>query len=769
MPRKAQLFLVYSEALAKDSESIDGSILTNTTFCGSDMWKGVEVLSDPNGGVAAGHINLINSSIIENAEIALKSFYFYQASLTAPTYLKAGGSINAQHATIKNCIIGIALGEGTYAQGAGFSQNTITDDVTFEKTQLLPIPSSMDIIFDVEEYNSVGIIGMSCGSQMDYNIDITNCTFSNLLTNSIPNQKGVGVLSNVSFNMINGNNFSKLAKGMELYGFNSSKIVSTNTFTRVDKGIIVYGKSPTIQGNFFLQIPQGINYIVGAQLVVDDTYGIRFLGAGMVQESYIQDNIFEGTPTSHNFSASYGIVVEDAWNPSEPLYLFKNTFKGVDVGIQSQLNNDGLKIKCNTFAIGAAHKISAITVFDQQANMGENCSGNSTFQAGNEFEDLCGGGTQKDIAIDFAAGGFTYWAHNYATGGSSSVSTTQPLCHTNGPVTLRVCDGVTIVPGSSPPVVYPNREKTSNSCQGALVGWLKPGNVSWGSHVLQLISDRDAIASNVLNLQALLTDPEVEKELIRKIEAEMNLLKEYNGKIADALKESGDKLAYEQFLDNTQSNESKMELAQHYMKEGNYTSAQSLLNDIELLSQPDYVFETAEEKIRYELNKKAVAELNELTIILQNENRTWLELTDVEKDDLRFMKNGFTPAAKSAEQILLLYGEAPNLHPIKKFSDDYLMALNSNKNIFNYQFSLAPNPADVQTLASYALPEWTRTAQLKVMDQYNQMGLELIDINIERNSTGFSINTTSLPAGIYLVYLLVNEEVVAGDQLMVLH
>lgn len=47
------------------------------------------------------------------------------------------------------------------------------------------------------------------------------------------------------------------------------------------------------------------------------------------------------------------------------------------------------------------------------------------------------------------------------------------------------------------------------------------------------------------------------------------------------------------------------------------------------------------------------------------------------------------------------------------------------------------------------------------------MGLELLDIDIERNSTLYTFNTSALPTGIYLVYLMVNKEVVAGDQLLI--
>ena len=191
--------------------------------------------------------------------------------------------------------------------------------------------------------------------------------------------------------------------------------------------------------------------------------------------------------------------------------------------------------------------------------------------------------------------------------------------------------------------------------------------------------------------------------------------------------------------------------------------------DILTLYKPDYIFEKQDQEVRYNLNKDANSQISDLKLSLKQSNRNWLELTDLEKMELQDIKAGITPASKEAEQILALYGEAPNMHLIKKYTPAYIASLNTNKNTFDYQMSLAHNPATSHTVVSFILPEWTRSAQLKVIDQYNQIGtiFQTVVIDLETNTT--EINTAGLATGIYIINLVINGEVVEAESLVVLH
>lgn len=170
-----------------------------------------------------------------------------------------------------------------------------------------------------------------------------------------------------------------------------------------------------------------------------------------------------------------------------------------------------------------------------------------------------------------------------------------------------------------------------------------------------------------------------------------------------------------------------------------------------------------------EYNKEAFSAIQNLSIDLIQSNRTWWELSDYELDELSLIQDGITPAAKRAEQILMAYGNPPNAHLIKKFTPEYLNDLFFNKNTFNYNLQISPNPANSVVNVNFTLPEWTRNAKMKLIDQYYQIGLELMSREIIQGEAMIQLNVSSLNSGVYIVNLIVNGETVAGDQLLVIH
>ncbi|MBU0764868.1 MAG: T9SS type A sorting domain-containing protein, partial [Bacteroidetes bacterium] len=224
-------------------------------------------------------------------------------------------------------------------------------------------------------------------------------------------------------------NYSSVNSYYGINCFTTGDILINNCkFSGLDKGIIMYNSHNhiSVKNSVFTGIPSAQDYN-------EDTYGIFAISA---RDFEISGNSFDGFSSGVNDlnePASYGIVIENA--NTYGCDVFNNTFRGTDVGLQTQGNNSSLNIRCNTFASdGNPHNVAAWITFGELMQQGihdatHNCHNNHEYPAGNEWKEPCTGTGEMDIVMDNPDYYFDYYGHwRHAI---TQLPTTLPECSTD--------------------------------------------------------------------------------------------------------------------------------------------------------------------------------------------------------------------------------------------------------------------------------------------------------------------------------------------------
>ena len=534
------------------------------------------------------------------------------------------------------------------------------------------------------------------------------------------------------------NRYDEGSRGLYLINSNAS-VIESDTFNSVSQNIYIQGGvDNVIQNNIFSNMTSSLNY---------EGYGVHLYGT---MGSIVSQNQFSG-------GTAYGIISDNTGMSVS--YLYDNSFGSyIGYGVQTDMDNLGYKIKCNTFAAdGVPHLFGIFHIDGQLANQGLDCSSNN-LQAGNEWLDQSSA-TEfwQDIILTDSADQFSYIAHPYEIN--------SPFDETTNPTKTNL-DTVIICNGT--PIMF----KDSNSCTGIYDGWLKPPKGDGLSNELsellsKLIIERNALVSALLSLESSLYDPLIQTELVvslNSIRSEIDLMTKG---IVNIYKSVNDYAAIYQILDNYPTVEAKMTLYQAALDNNDLIKAQSALSALDALENPSYMFSSSDIQVRHSLNKKHFVQLEGLKQVLKSENRGKDELTADEINNLVTISNLNLPISAEAKSLLAYNDIAIYPRDIKKVSELELNnLLYGNSNTVDYNLTVSPNPANQFVDVCFTLPTTSTNVYIKIIDEYNQVGLLLRNRKMNEGEFCSNFDLSVYLSGMYRVLLEIDGEIVDGEHLI---
>ncbi|MEZ4979082.1 MAG: M4 family metallopeptidase [Chitinophagales bacterium] len=556
------------------------------------------------------------------------------------------------------------------------------------------------------------------------------------------------------------NNQFEFGRQYGVHALNATEIeINNNNFNGLLKNIYAHGgQNITIKENYIGAIRQSSN---------DDAYGIFLNGIQNFEVS--EDTIrgaFNGGPSNLSGVLQYGLVAKNSGSVNS--YIFKNEFDWLPVNIQTEEDNSALKIKCNIFKNTNANNVAGILMFNGSlADQGANCTDGNNYQAGNEWQDNCSGGNVKDIILGPTASPFKYWAHGFnALSGNTN---TIPDCNNLAVNYLKKC-----IDNSSTSTTEAYQEKDNTSCVSILDGWYKPSssggiNAELLATLIKLQNTKEDYLIELSVLDAMLIDPNNQKEVVRKIEYYYNEIQGINRGIIDTHYKLGNNQAVSTLLENETTVESKIKLYDHYTSIKDYTNASSVLNDLIALYKPNYLFEDNQEEINYEDNKDYFGEVASIENNVLQTGRQLNALNSFEISTLQTIALSNLPISAKAEAILSFNGFDIQEPAIQKLTSQEVQNLGySTLNSFDYALTASPNPANESVTVSYTLPDEVMDYRLELIDNYQDIGTLVysFDGTTEESHT---LTTSNLNNGTYTVALLINYEIVRSIQLLIIH
>jgi len=135
---------------------------------------------------------------------------------------------------------------------------------------------------------------------------------------------------------------------------------------------------------------------------------------------------------------------------------------------------------------------------------------------------------------------------------------------------------------------------------------------------------------------------------------------------------------------------------------------------------------------------------------------------------LELIRQTGLPIATEAEAILAEKNNATTMHSIEPFPVYLQNQTQTGYNYFNYNLGIVPKPAMYNTTINVEIPYGTTIAELKIFDAYNNQGL-LQTHSLTEGTNSTSINVSNLISGLYIVAIVVDGNVVANANLIVIH
>lgn len=369
--------------------TLDDCVLKGLNACGEEwMWEGIEVWGTPNqiqnisSSIYQGHVYLQNGAVIENAILGiLADQKRYNDNGDWIAFLKdAGGIVRSDEAVFLNCRRGVHFSPYSVPATSGGIVHFIPNKSYFDQTDFTNEDYMADPIYHSVEHNTRMGVNTHASMWGTRGIRFTDCTFSSFTDLPIL-LRGTGIASDdAGYQVLDGDpggNFFDLYRGIAgRWAFDqlSSMTVKDQVFSNVHYGIhALNGTTHTVAGNSFNSIPDSSD---------PDTpfgsYGVRFDGATAYR---IVDNNFETDDAGY---AAYGVIVDNSG--SLPCEISEgNNFK-LKIGVQTQNDNSGLQIRCNSYQY-ARYAWSINPESDDGALPDQGECGTQLLQAGNTFAD----------------------------------------------------------------------------------------------------------------------------------------------------------------------------------------------------------------------------------------------------------------------------------------------------------------------------------------------------------------------------------------------
>jgi hypothetical protein len=422
---------------------LNNSILSDDNRCDSNvLWLGVEIWGskkEDQGSVLTngdfnnsqqGHLVMKNRSVIENAKIGVLVSSRLPGSIVYLSHSdkKTGGIINAlEKSKIRNCEYG--LWADSYGPNNSLSH---FKDCFFSWT-------------DENHFKSKDLSTMALAKLARVNnYQFTGCTFENTSSGVLQKGKGVGLWVNTSLVIVNAlptcisypceqfrrGLFSNFQKGIFFNSMTTFKLpflVDRQDFNNCSFGVESNNatNNQITLCNFYTRELFGVKT---AGIVLHANTGYR------IEENYLSQN--NDSAVAFADGRVYGIVVSNSGSANNEIY--KNTFKDLYIGGQSELDNSprekdslgnwvsfnpnaihgGLRWVCNNFQdLGRIEMHDLIVVNGDIAYLQENIdqvnpatdderrkrSANNKFSLINETLNL-----EHDISVDINSAGLNY-------------------------------------------------------------------------------------------------------------------------------------------------------------------------------------------------------------------------------------------------------------------------------------------------------------------------------------------------------------------------
>jgi len=331
--------------------TLDDCTLKGLNACEENwMWEGIEVWGTPqqiqntSSSIYQGHVHLQNGAVIENAIIGiLADKKRYNANGNWYAFLKdAGGIVRSDEAVFLNCRRSVHFSPYSVKGTSGGVVHFIPNKSYFDDTDFTNDDFMADPFYHSVEHNSRMGVNTHASMWATRGINFTNCTFSSFTDLPVP-LRGIGIASDdAGYQVLDDapvSNFFDLYRGIvarSAFDQLSSITVKKNMFSNVYYGIHgLNGTTHTIEDNEFVLIPDSYEPDDPAK-----SYGVRFDGTSAYK---ISGNTFEAADVG---ASTLGVIVDNTGAlPSE---ISGNTFK-LRIGNQTQNNNSGLQIRCNTY------------------------------------------------------------------------------------------------------------------------------------------------------------------------------------------------------------------------------------------------------------------------------------------------------------------------------------------------------------------------------------------------------------------------------------
>ncbi|OFX17151.1 MAG: hypothetical protein A2033_03020 [Bacteroidetes bacterium GWA2_31_9] len=416
----------------------DHSLLTSSDIC-TGYWKGIYVHGDPtleqpinpySSTNPHGFVLMKNYSVVENA---VHGFYMGRDRTDGDTHdlvhqIGPGGILwITSNSEIRN------FHNGVYFDGYRYRNRSKFLGCSFivEKDKTPPL-AGQSTAYAVRCQGIEGLVFDNC-TFINNDTELHQTGGSNrkeaILQMSIASYFGATSSTVHIGNQVTNNRFEKFNWGIR-YPMDYS-VIRGNTFTSIEKGLVVSSNNIKIQNNIIEDIPTtGNDYSSPFNFYVDN-FGLYLFNRS---NQLVSNNTFSGQSTgASDVGDTYGIVARGPGDNAPVSNIFNNSFKGIDVGLQTQ--GSGNFVRCNNFNSNAdgslatsTHSVTAWAVFGKPLQQGsEDCdqSGGDKYAAGNEWKNLCTGATEIDIKINEATSYFLYYAHDKD---QNSQLTVKPLC-----------------------------------------------------------------------------------------------------------------------------------------------------------------------------------------------------------------------------------------------------------------------------------------------------------------------------------------------------
>lgn len=588
---------------------------------------------------------------------------------------------------------------------------------------------------------------------------VSPITYIDMISPDVFNITGGGFFNNT--------NAAYWARGVVITGSGGRAVtIDATEFDRIEKGVYVENATVihTIKNCDFTNIPTPAYTAPGGVItpVYGDTYGIM----AVASKVKAQDNTFTGVQRDMlNPKRAYGIVFDNT--ASGGSMSFRNTFSGMDVGFQSQLNNIQAVVSCNNFNGFAPNpyqsnkRYSWITAGGSGAFMrnqgiliGTNadCSANNK-QAGNEWSTLCSGSTH-DVDIRVTSGLAFYYASHTITA-ASGLEYPKPNCSTTAwkNTYLKACLSPT-----------PGYSKDATSCVTPFA--VPPGFQKNDEEVSINILDEpesyyDAAESFMANLNVGANDA-TDAGALNELFYYRGAMQWASSEVVAKLLSAGDEQEAMDWLAKSPLTDDARTYCELLLARGDYAAARAAANDFaqkvgatvhESKTFSDYYNADA---AQYAALIYLIADILERGGEAKGEELAALEEIRKLTTETGVRATGF---------VRQLTGKGDYYEPIYVEDDEESykkLSVDGSENLIE----IAPNPSRGKFLLEYSLAEETTLAEFILTDV---SGREVYRTSLPLNAITFEVNTSQLTPGVYLYHFKENNNTTQNGKIILLN